>query len=56
MINKPSKNLARVRKHTRVRKKVKGTIERPRLNVYRSLNHIYAQIIDDKDGNTIVLR
>ncbi len=39
--------------HTRIRKKVSGTAEQPRLAVYRSLNHIYAQIIDDKSGNTL---
>ncbi|GAB4408696.1 MAG: 50S ribosomal protein L18 [Thermodesulfovibrionales bacterium] len=45
---------ARIRRHKRIRKKVFGTLERPRLSVYRSLNHIYAQIIDDSMGNTIV--
>jgi len=54
MIKKPSKNVARVRKHTRVRKKVSGTQARPRLNVYRSLKQMYAQIIDDTTGNTLV--
>ena len=54
MIKKPSKNVARVRKHTRVRKKVVGTAERPRLNVYRSLSNIYAQVIDDTAGKTLV--
>lgn len=54
MINKPNSNIARLRKHTRVRKKVKGTPERPRLNVFRSLTNIYAQIIDDTKGNTLV--
>ncbi|AUS98131.1 50S ribosomal protein L18 [Clostridium thermosuccinogenes] len=54
MIKKPSKNVARLRKHLRVRKKVSGTPERPRLNVYRSLKNIYAQIIDDKSGRTLV--
>lgn len=53
MINKPVKNEARLRKHLRVRKKVKGTSERPRLNVFRSLNHIYAQVIDDTTGTTL---
>jgi large subunit ribosomal protein L18 len=46
--------VARQRRHQRVRKKVKGTSERPRLNVFRSLNHIYAQIIDDGQGHTLV--
>lgn len=54
MINKPNSNEARIRKHTRVRKKVTGTTERPRLNVFRSLNHIYAQVIDDTTGTTLV--
>lgn len=54
MIKKPVKNEIRLRKHIRVRKKIKGTAERPRLNVFRSLKHIYAQIIDDTAGNTIV--
>ena len=48
------KRLARKRRHLRVRKKVWGTAERPRLNVFRSLNHIYAQIIDDDAGKTLV--
>lgn len=54
MINKPIKNKVRLRKHKRVRKKIKGTPERPRLNVFRSLNNIYAQVIDDTVGNTLV--
>jgi len=54
MIKKVSKNQVRQRKHARVRKKISGTSERPRLNVYRSLNNIYAQIIDDTTGNTLV--
>lgn len=45
---------ARIRRHERIRKKVRGIPERPRLSVYRSLNHMYAQIIDDSLGNTIV--
>jgi large subunit ribosomal protein L18 len=44
---------ARLRRHRRVRSKVAGTLERPRLNVFRSLEHIYAQVIDDVAGNTI---
>jgi large subunit ribosomal protein L18 len=47
-------HLARIRRHRRVRKKVVGTPERPRLNVFRSLNHIYAQVIDDSRGHTLV--
>ena len=45
--------LARQRRHTRVRKKVAGTAQRPRLNVFRSASHIYAQIIDDLAGHTL---
>ena len=49
-----NKNLARQKRHTRVRKRVLGTPERPRLNVYRSSNNIYAQVIDDLGGRTLV--
>lgn len=45
---------ARKRRHRRIRAKVSGTAERPRLNVYRSLKHIYAQVIDDDAGHTLV--
>lgn len=45
---------ARIRRHLRVRKRVRGTPERPRLAVYRSLSHIYAQVIDDDAGRTLV--
>ena len=45
---------ARIRRHKRIRKKVFGTTERPRLSVYKSLNHMYAQIVDDSHGKTIV--
>ena len=54
MIIKTDKNKERVIRHKRVRRKVSGTTERPRLNVYRSLNEIYAQIIDDTKGVTLV--
>ncbi|HWC16764.1 MAG TPA: 50S ribosomal protein L18 [Terriglobales bacterium] len=54
MIPQISKDLVRRRVHTRIRKKLQGSQERPRLNVYRSLNHIYAQLIDDSKGVTIV--
>lgn len=47
------KNSARQRRHTRVRKRVNGTPERPRLNVYRSANNIYVQVIDDLAGRTL---
>ncbi len=49
-----NRRIARLRRHQRVRKKISGTPERPRLNVFRSLNHIYAQIIDDVAGETLV--
>ncbi len=45
---------ARIRRHFRVRNKVSGTVERPRLCVYRSLNHIYAQLVDDIQGRTLL--
>jgi large subunit ribosomal protein L18 len=51
---KSKRATARERRHIRVRKKVHGTPERPRLNVFRSLEHIYAQIIDDEQGVTLV--
>ena len=54
MITKIDKNQDRLKRHARVRKKVAGTAECPRLSVYRSLNHIYAQIIDDEAKNTLV--
>lgn len=54
MIKKIDKKAARVRRHQRVRKNISGTAERPRLNVFRSANHIYAQIIDDVKGVTLV--
>ncbi len=54
MITKESKNDARLKRHLRIRKKVTGTTERPRLCVYRSLNNIYAQIVDDVKGVTLV--
>ena len=54
MITQNKRNAIRQRIHTRIREKLSGTMERPRLNVYRSLNHIYAQIIDDHKGETIV--
>ena len=53
MINKKDKNLDRLARHARVRKKISGTADRPRLNVYRSLNHIYTQVIDDAAGHTL---
>jgi len=49
-----NKVIGRQRRHERIRKKVSGSVMRPRLSVYRSLNHVYAQIIDDSKGFTIV--
>jgi large subunit ribosomal protein L18 len=54
MITLTKRNEIRKRIHTRIREKLAGTAERPRLNVYRSLNHIYAQLIDDQKGETVV--
>ena len=54
MVSKKDSNAARLHRHARVRGKISGTAERPRLNVYRSLNHIYAQVIDDIEGKTLV--
>ncbi|MBQ8611482.1 MAG: 50S ribosomal protein L18 [Oscillospiraceae bacterium] len=54
MVKKMDKNAARLRRHTRVRGKISGTAEMPRLNVFRSSKHIYAQIIDDVAGVTLV--
>lgn len=53
MVNKPDSNKARLKRHVRVRGKISGTSERPRLNVFRSAKHIYAQIIDDVAGVTL---
>jgi large subunit ribosomal protein L18 len=54
MAKKKSRNEARKKRHARVRRKIYGVPERPRLCVYRSLNAIYAQLIDDEAGNTLV--
>ncbi|MBE5960622.1 MAG: 50S ribosomal protein L18 [Lachnospiraceae bacterium] len=54
MVSKDSKTKKRVNKHNRLRNRFSGTAERPRLAVFRSNNHMYAQIIDDTVGNTIV--
>jgi large subunit ribosomal protein L18 len=54
MINKGDKNKARLKRHLRVRKKIEGTTARPRLNIFRSSKHMYAQIIDDVSGVTLV--
>jgi len=54
MLTQTSKNQNRRHVHERIRKKILGTADRPRLNVYRSLNHIYVQLIDDLQGTTLV--
>ncbi len=54
MITKPDRKNIRQKKHLRIRKHIQGTAERPRLAVYRSLKHIYAQLIDDVQGVTLV--
>ncbi len=54
MLTKTGKNEKRGYVHERIRKKLQGTSDRPRLNVYRSVNHIYAQVIDDLAGKTLV--
>ena len=54
MLKKINKNTIRARRHYRQRRHIAGTGERPRLNVYRSTSHIYAQLIDDEIGNTLV--
>jgi large subunit ribosomal protein L18 len=54
MITQTKRNAIRQRIHARIRQKLAGTGERPRLNVYRSLSHIYAQVVDDQKGETLV--
>ena len=54
MIKRPDTNAQRIKRHKRVRAKISGTPERPRLNVFRSEKNIYAQVIDDVAGNTLV--
>ncbi len=54
MVNKVSRKEVRAKKHLRIRNRFSGTAERPRLAVFRSNNHMYAQIIDDTVGNTLV--
>jgi large subunit ribosomal protein L18 len=53
MAKKKTRSVARIRRHRRVRKHISGTSQRPRLNVFRSLNEVYAQIIDDGAGHTL---
>jgi large subunit ribosomal protein L18 len=54
VIKKEDRNLKRIKRHLRIRKKVKGTPQKPRLAVFKSEKHIYAQIIDDTKGHTLV--
>ena len=54
MIKRPDTRAQRIKRHKRIRGKISGTADRPRLSVFRSENHIYAQIIDDVAGNTLV--
>ena len=54
MVTRPDSKKARLKRHTRVRSKISGTSECPRLDVFRSLQNIYAQIIDDTTGTTLV--
>ena len=54
MFKRVDRNEARVRRHIRLRKRMSGTTERPRLSVYKSLHHIYAQLIDDVHGKTLL--
>ena len=54
MVSKKSRAEVRIKKHSRMRNRYSGTAERPRLSVFRSNNHMYAQIIDDTVGNTLV--
>ena len=54
MITPVARNEARQKIHRRIRRRITGTVERPRLNVYRSLKHIYAQVINDREGVTLV--
>lgn len=51
---KESRSVLRKRRHVRVRRRIHGTAERPRLNIFRSLSHIYAQVIDDDNGHTLL--
>ena len=54
MVSKTNSNKARLKRHARIRNYITGTAQRPRLNVFRSLKNIYAQIIDDENGVTLV--
>lgn len=54
MLKKIDRNQKRMERHFKIRNKIKGTPERPRLNIYRSAKHIYAQVIDDATGTTLV--
>ena len=54
MLKRAGNNIPRKKRHLKIRKSIMGTLEKPRLSVYRSLKNIYAQIIDDKSGKTLV--
>ena len=54
MVEKKTRSVARIRRHARVRENISGTPDKPRLNVFRSLNSIYAQVINDDAGHTLV--
>ncbi len=54
VFNRPNRREARIRRHVRLRKELSGTTERPRLSVFKSIHHIYVQIIDDVQGKTIL--
>ena len=54
MIKKENRRSLQVRRHLRIKKRVRGTIQKPRISVFRSLKHIYAQIVDDEKGCTLV--
>jgi large subunit ribosomal protein L18 len=54
MLQRDSKDITRRRVHIRIRERMKGSAETPRLNVFRSMNHIYAQIVDDMHGQTLI--
>ncbi len=53
MLNRLSRDVNRLKIHTRIRRRMRGSVGRPRLCVFRSLKHIYAQVIDDQKGNTL---
>ena len=54
MIKKENRRSERLRRHLKIRKRIIGTIDRPRISVFKSLKHIYAQIVDDENGHTLI--